>query len=119
MLLPDHRTNLESDSKAQTERISRERLLKHLGGVPEELMLDVDSSIGLHLGLMLRRFAKKLKRSIKVTLNALVHFFQLLSRVEHTRLQNLHLSLTHASKRFAFDIDLRPVLVGLAFNVSN
>ena len=57
VLLPNHRTNLESDSKAQTELIrsvSRERLLKHLGGVPEELMLDVDSSIGLHLGLMLR-----------------------------------------------------------------
>ncbi len=42
VLLPNHRTNLEHDSKAQTELIrsvSRERLLKHLGGVPEELML--------------------------------------------------------------------------------
>ena len=57
VLLPNQRTNLESDSNAQTELIrsvSRERLLKHLGGVPEELMMDVDSSIGLHLGLMLR-----------------------------------------------------------------
>ncbi len=57
VLLPTNYTNLDQDSKAQTELIrsvSRERLLKRLGGVPEELMLDVDSSIGLHLGLTLR-----------------------------------------------------------------
>jgi mRNA interferase MazF len=54
LLLPVSRTNLEHDSKAQTEllrSVSKNRLVKKLGFVPEDVMTDLDSRIKLHLGL--------------------------------------------------------------------
>ncbi len=54
LLLPGSRTNLEHDSKAQTEllrSVSKSRLVKRLGFVPNDVMTDLDSRIKLHLGL--------------------------------------------------------------------
>ena len=54
LLLPVSRTNLEHDSKAQTEllrSVSRNRLVKKLGFIPGDVMTDLDSRIKLHLGL--------------------------------------------------------------------
>lgn len=54
LLLPVSRTNLEHDSKAQTEllrSVSKSRLVKRLGFVPDDVMTDLDSRIKLHLGL--------------------------------------------------------------------
>jgi mRNA interferase MazF len=57
VLLPVNRTELQADSKAQTELIrsvSRERLLHRLSFVPDDLMVEIDSSIQIHLGLNIR-----------------------------------------------------------------
>lgn len=54
VFLPANRTELRDDSKAQTELIrsvSKERLIKRLTHIPEDLMLEVDSSVLTHLGL--------------------------------------------------------------------
>jgi mRNA interferase MazF len=54
LLLPVSRTNLKHDSKAQTEllrSVSKSRLVKKLGFVPDDVMTDLDSRIKLHLGL--------------------------------------------------------------------
>jgi mRNA interferase MazF len=54
LLLPLSRTNLEHDSKAQTEllrSVSKSRLVKRLGFVPDDVMTALDSRIKLHLGL--------------------------------------------------------------------
>lgn len=54
LLLPTKDSNLEFESKAQTELIrsvSKTRLQKHLGALPDEIMEELDSRIKLHLGL--------------------------------------------------------------------
>jgi mRNA interferase MazF len=54
VLLPNQRTGLDHDSKAQVEAMRAAnvtRLLKRLGHVPEDLMVQVDAKIRMHLGL--------------------------------------------------------------------
>ena len=54
MMLPLQRSQLDQDSKVQTELIrsvAKSRLLRLLGFVPNDLMLEMDSKIILHLGL--------------------------------------------------------------------
>ena len=52
--LPLERTNLDYDSKAQVEllrSVSISRIRQHLGQIPEDLMLELDEKLRLHLGL--------------------------------------------------------------------
>ncbi len=54
LLLPNNRTDLDRDSKAQVElirHVSSSRLLRRLGHVPENLMVVLDSLIREHLAL--------------------------------------------------------------------
>jgi len=54
LVLPNHRTGLDYDSKLQPQFIrgvSRKRVLKVIGYVPEDLMTQVDRRIREHLGL--------------------------------------------------------------------
>jgi mRNA interferase MazF len=54
VLVPDHQSGLESDSKVQAEQvrsISVERVGRALGTVPAPLMLQVDDALRLHLSL--------------------------------------------------------------------
>jgi mRNA interferase MazF len=54
LLLPNNRTNLDRDSKAQANLIRHvnvNRIVKRLGFVPDDLMLELDSRIREHLGL--------------------------------------------------------------------
>ena len=54
VLLPAAETGLDRDSKAQAEQtrsIAVERVGDRLGVVPNSIMLDVDETIRLHLGL--------------------------------------------------------------------
>lgn len=54
LLLPDGRTGLEHDSKAQVEQIRNvalSRVIKRLGQVPADLMQELDGKIRLHLAL--------------------------------------------------------------------
>ena len=54
LLLPNGRTDVEHDSKAQVEQIrsvALSRVRKRLGHVPAELMQQLDEKIRLHLAL--------------------------------------------------------------------
>lgn len=54
VLLPANRTGLSRDSKAQAEQVrsvSVERVGRRLGGVPIDLMLDLDDALRTHLAL--------------------------------------------------------------------
>jgi mRNA interferase MazF len=54
VLLPASRTGLSRDSKAQAEQVrsmSVERVGRRLGGVPIDLMLDLDDALRTHLAL--------------------------------------------------------------------
>ncbi|CAM3421568.1 mRNA interferase [Deinococcus saxicola] len=54
LLLPNERTELDADSKAQVEQIrsvALSRVLRRLGHVPEDLMRELDGRIRLHLAL--------------------------------------------------------------------
>ncbi|GAA5514473.1 endoribonuclease MazF9 [Deinococcus carri] len=54
ILLPNQRTGLDHDSKAQVEAMRAthvSRLIKRLGHVPDDLMTEVDGKVRLHLGL--------------------------------------------------------------------
>jgi mRNA interferase MazF len=54
VLLPNQHTDLDEDSKAQLEQvrsISKSRLIKRIGHVPEELMLEVATKLRMHLEL--------------------------------------------------------------------
>lgn len=54
LLLPNHRTNLDRDSKAQAtliRHVNINRIQKTLGFVPDDLMLALDSRIRGHLRL--------------------------------------------------------------------
>ena len=54
VLLPNQRTDLEYDSKAQVEAMRAthaSRFIKRLGFVPDDLMLEIESKIRMHLGL--------------------------------------------------------------------
>ncbi len=54
VLLPNQRTNLDFDSKAQIEQIrsiALGRLQKYLGCIPDDLMQQINSRIRLHLAL--------------------------------------------------------------------
>ncbi|MEZ4608470.1 MAG: type II toxin-antitoxin system PemK/MazF family toxin [Deinococcales bacterium] len=54
VFLPLHRTNLDRDSKIQTELIRHvnvSRIIKELGYVPEDLMVKLDQCLREHLGL--------------------------------------------------------------------
>lgn len=54
VLLPAARTGLQRDSKAQAEQVrsvSVERIGAHLGVVPHDILLDLDGSLRVHLGL--------------------------------------------------------------------
>lgn len=54
VLLPNQRTGLDHDSKAQIEatRASHvSRLIKRLGHVPDDLMAELDEKLRVHLGL--------------------------------------------------------------------
>jgi mRNA interferase MazF len=52
VLLPHNRTDLDDDSKAQLEQVrnvSKSRLVKRIGQVPEDLMLEIGTKLGIHL----------------------------------------------------------------------
>lgn len=54
VLLPNQRTGLDHDSKAQVEATRAthvSRLIKRLGHVPDDLMAEVDGKLRVHLGL--------------------------------------------------------------------
>lgn len=54
VLLPNQRTGLDHDSKAQIEAARAthtSRLIKRLGFVPDDLMLEVDEKLRMHFGL--------------------------------------------------------------------
>lgn len=54
VLLPNQRTGLDHDSKAQIEAMRAanvSRLLKRLGHVPDDLMVQVDAKLRMHLGI--------------------------------------------------------------------
>jgi mRNA interferase MazF len=54
VLLPNNRTDLNEDSKAQLEQVrsvSKSRLLKRIGQVPEDLMLEIGTKLRMHLEL--------------------------------------------------------------------
>ncbi|PTA68813.1 type II toxin-antitoxin system PemK/MazF family toxin [Deinococcus arcticus] len=54
LLLPNQRTGLDHDSKAQVEQIrsvALSRVRKRLGQVPADLMTELDGKMRLHLGL--------------------------------------------------------------------
>ena len=57
LLLPLERTELNKDSKAQVNlirHIAQTRLIKKIGFVPTDLMLELDEKIRIHLALMFR-----------------------------------------------------------------
>jgi mRNA interferase MazF len=54
VLLPNNRTDLEHDSKAQIEAMRAthvSRFIKKLGYVPDDLMLEIENKIRMHLSL--------------------------------------------------------------------
>ena len=54
LALPLNRTGLDRDSKAQPnliQHVNTNRLIKKLGFVPDDLMLELDSRVREHLGL--------------------------------------------------------------------
>jgi mRNA interferase MazF len=54
VLLPNQRTGLDKDSKAQieaTRAVHVSRLIKNLGFVPPDLMLEIDEKLRIHLAL--------------------------------------------------------------------
>lgn len=54
VVLPNQRTDLDHDSKAQIEALRAthvSRLIKRIGWVPEDLMGDIDAKLRMHLGL--------------------------------------------------------------------
>lgn len=54
LLLPHQRTGLNEDSKAQVEQIrsvALSRVLRRLGNVPADLMLELDARVREHLAL--------------------------------------------------------------------
>lgn len=54
VLLPATRTGLERDSKAQAEQIRSvavERIGARMGGVPQDILLQLDECLRVHLGL--------------------------------------------------------------------
>lgn len=54
VLLPNQRTGLDHDSKAQVEAARAthvSRLIKRLGHVPDDLMAELDGKLRVHLGL--------------------------------------------------------------------
>ena len=54
VLLPNQRTGLDNDSKAQIEAMRAanvSRLLRRIGHVPDDLMTEIDQKLKLHLGL--------------------------------------------------------------------
>lgn len=54
LLLPHQRTDLDEDSKAQVEQIrsvALSRVLRRLGHVPTDLMLELDARVREHLAL--------------------------------------------------------------------
>lgn len=54
VLLPNQRTGLDHDSKAQVEATRAthvSRLIKRLGHVPDDLMAELDGKLRVHLGL--------------------------------------------------------------------
>lgn len=54
VVLPNGRTGLDHDSKAQVEATRAahiSRLIKRLGQVPDDLMAEVDGKLRVHLGL--------------------------------------------------------------------
>ena len=54
VLLPNQRTGLDHDSKAQIEAMRAAnvgRLLERLGHVPDDLMAQVDAKLRMHLGI--------------------------------------------------------------------
>ncbi len=54
LLLPLERTELDKDSKAQVNlirHIAQSRLIKKIGFVPSDLMLELDQKIRIHLAL--------------------------------------------------------------------
>ncbi|OLV18263.1 type II toxin-antitoxin system PemK/MazF family toxin [Deinococcus marmoris] len=54
VVLPNQRTGLDYDSKAQIEATRAthvSRLVKRLGFVPDDLMLEIDGKLRMHFGL--------------------------------------------------------------------
>ncbi len=54
VLLPNHRTGLDHDSKAQLEALTAtnvSRLRRRIGHVPEDLMTELDAKLKAHLAL--------------------------------------------------------------------
>ena len=54
VLLPNQRTGLDHDSKAQIEAMRAanvSRLLERLGHVPDDLMAQIDAKLRMHLGI--------------------------------------------------------------------
>lgn len=54
VVLPHQRTGLDYDSKAQIEAARAthvSRLIKRLGFVPDDLMLEIDGKLRMHFGL--------------------------------------------------------------------
>ena len=54
VLLPNQRTGLDHDSKAQIEAMRAahvSRLMKRLGQVPDDLMAEVEVKVRMHLGV--------------------------------------------------------------------
>lgn len=54
LVLPNQRTGLDHDSKAQIESLRAthvSRLIKRIGAVPDDLMLELDSILRQHLSL--------------------------------------------------------------------
>jgi mRNA interferase MazF len=54
VLLPNQRSGLDKDSKAQieaTRAVHVSRLIKSLGFVPADLMLEIDEKLRIHLAL--------------------------------------------------------------------
>ena len=52
VLLPNQRTGLDHDSKAQVEAMRAthaSRLIKRLGYVPDDLMVEIDGKLRLHI----------------------------------------------------------------------
>lgn len=54
LILPNQRTGLDNDSKAQIEAARAthvSRLIKRLGHVPDDLMTELDAKLRMHFGL--------------------------------------------------------------------
>ena len=54
VVLPNQRTGLDSDSKAQieaTRATHASRLIKRLGFVPDDVMIEIDAKLRMHFGL--------------------------------------------------------------------